>query len=543
MKKILPILVLLLVFLAGCEKKVLDPKLPDLTNKTTEEVSSILTEAKIAYELIEESDFDKPNNVFIKYDTHSVGDEIKKDVIVKVHVNSHVLPDLTGKTESEIISLFEKVGKDVVVVFDDPNNDFADMTWAGYDGANVGDKLSAITADEIKVKIAINSFVILPDLVGLNKYQIGQALNDALIQFNYVYIEDDTKEADTFHSFEGYEAGEKIEPTQMVTVNLYSNSFLNANESLFISKFYDNGDFNKAVELYNPTNAAINLADYSIAVLQNGSVVPTYTIPLDGQLDSHSTFIIAHPGGNRDVSKKANLSTTSLVFDGNDVIQLRYKNGSYVDIVNVMGTRLVTLTNEVYVRQEDIKAGTRTFDFNAWDEYIGTYVEPFGTHPFSAPESFEIDMSFAARSFGDPLGGFANVTLVTTTDGDTAEFTPGFLSNARIRFLGVDTPETHPVVQPVGLEAKAFTRSLLESATQIYLQNDPGNAYKETYGRHIGLIWADGQLVNYLIVKNGFSNNFLTAETKLVYNNRYLYRWFQDAEQYAKDNNLGVHAQ
>jgi hypothetical protein len=27
----------------------------------------------------------------------------------------------------------------------------------------------------------------------------------------------------------------------------------------------------------------------------------------------------------------------------------------------------------------------------------------------------------------------------------------------------------------------------------------------------------------------------------LVFDNRYLYRWFQDAEKFAKENNLGVH--
>jgi len=532
---------MLLVFLAGCEQKEVPIKLPDLTNMTIVELETLLSNSSIDFEVVEENDFNKPDGIFVNYEAHAINDEIETDELVTVIVNIHRLPDLTGKSESEIIQLFDTIGIDIQTVFDEGNNDFDNLTWSGYEEYNVGDKISELNTDTVTIKIAINSTTVLPDLEGLNIYQIKKELNASFIQFKFEYFEDDLKEMDTFYEYLDYQAGDMIDDDIIVTVKLYSNSFVENEVGLFISKFWDNEGKNKAIEIYNPTDSTINLSDYSIAVLANGSLIPSYSIPLDGQIDSNGTFILTNPEGNREILLKSDQSSTQFVFDGNDVIQLRYKNGTYIDIISTIGSSVFSLTNELYVRQPEVTVGNRNFNFKSWDEYVPTYVSPFGTHPFSRPESFDMDLSYLGREFGHALGGMVKVTLVTTTDGDTAEFTPGFESNARIRFLGVDTPETHPIVQPLGLEAKAFTRSLLESATDIYLQSDPNTASVDTYGRHLGFVWTDGQLVNYLLVRNGFSDNMLTSETKLVYNNRYIYRWFQDAEQYAIENELGIH--
>jgi len=163
------------------------------------------------------------------------------------------------------------------------------------------------------------------------------------------------------------------------------------------------------------------------------------------------------------------------------------------------------------------------------------------------------------------------VTLDYISDGDTAAFLPGFTGEQRVRFIGVDTPETYPVEDPWGPEAKAYTATILnyarDNGKSIYIQSDPQLAYQDTYGRHLGLIWVDlGEdvinidimdssenviytesltgviLLNYHLVKNGFSYNYYSSNSELIFDNRYLYRWFQDAEKIAKENNLGVHA-
>lgn len=540
MKKILPILALILITLVGCETNQ-TKELPDLFGLNTVQVTALLNNEKIPFEIQETNDFTKKDDIFVRYVDKVAGDELAKDEKAIVEMNIRRLPDLTGKTESEIIALFEVIKLDVETTFDEGNNDFDNLTWSGYVGHEVGKRISEITGNKIGIKIAINNLTDLPDLTGLNIHQIERLLTSLFIEYKFEYVQDDSKEADTFMDYIDYEAGDAIDDGVIVNIKLYTNSFLGSEQSLFISKFWDNGGSNKAVEIYNPLTTSINMADYSLVILANGSLLPTETIALSGIIEAKSTYIIANPAGNRSVLTKAALSTTKLLFDGNDVIQLRYKNQTYIDIISTIGSTVFSLSNEVFVRQEGIEAGQRRFSFEQWDEYIPTFVEPFGTHPYARPTSFDMDMQYVGRPFGHALGGMVLVTLAATVDGDTAAFTPGFESGSRIRFLGVDTPETHPTVQPGGLEAKAFTDQKLTTATQIYLQSDPFTSWIDTYGRHIGYVWVDGKLLNYELVKNGHSANYLNSENKLVYNNRYLYRWFEDAEQYAKDNQLGIH--
>lgn len=71
----------------------------------------------------------------------------------------------------------------------------------------------------------------------------------------------------------------------------------------------------------------------------------------------------------------------------------------------------------------------------------------------------------AAPLDGSPRGDDAPVVLqgrpVDVIDGDTFDLDDG----TRVRLAIVDTPEVHPVVEPCGREASAFTASFLAGAT------------------------------------------------------------------------------
>ena len=92
-------------------------------------------------------------------------------------------------------------------------------------------------------------------------------------------------------------------------------------------------------------------------------------------------------------------------------------------------------------------------------------------------------------------------TIERVVDGDTLLLT----NRARVRLLGVDTPETvkpdHPV-EPWGPEASEFTRQFLVDS-QVRLEI--GHERTDIYGRWLAYVWVDDRLLNEELVRAGLS--------------------------------------
>lgn len=551
--------------------------LPDLSGKNKTEIETIFSySGGVIYNFVYEQNSELSEDSFIRYGgdltagTTVVTGNTNPPVEIVIATPDFVLPDLTGLNQTEIVGIMIRSG----ITFDFElvvNNDVEDLTFSGFsDNYEIGDPIS----DTVSLIIYIGQNTpVLPDLSGKLKGEIENILTEEQILFTIEYIVDDDYPEDSFVEYVGYEAGDYYEENT-VTVKLYKNTFTENETSLIISKYIDGGDdtADQAIEIYNPTGVTISLSDYNLAIYKNGSYTETTVIDLgDADLLAGDTFVVANKAstnGNLLRKAKDDLITYDLDFDGNDVIQLRYKNNTYIDTIYQIGNKDFIMDNEIFIRKADVVKGTRSYKFTEWTAYIPDYVEVVGTHPVLVPE--KIDFVFTVRNFDDPLGGMDLVTLVQINDGDTASFTPGFEGTERVRFLGVDTPETYPVVDDWGLEAKAYTTTILNYANNnnknIYIQSDPDLGYTENYGRHLGLVWVDlgddvlsidiedssGNLIyteeltgvillNYHLVKNGFSYNYYSSESQLIFNNRYLYRWFQDAQLFAQENNLGIH--
>jgi len=77
----------------------------------------------------------------------------------------------------------------------------------------------------------------------------------------------------------------------------------------------------------------------------------------------------------------------------------------------------------------------------------------------------------------------------------------------KVRFIGVDTPETHDprkAVQCFGVAAAAFTKQAIGS-NPVRLQADSSNTNRDRYGRLLRYVYLpDGTLVNAEIIKQGY---------------------------------------
>ncbi|MEA3494250.1 MAG: thermonuclease family protein [Candidatus Margulisiibacteriota bacterium] len=109
------------------------------------------------------------------------------------------------------------------------------------------------------------------------------------------------------------------------------------------------------------------------------------------------------------------------------------------------------------------------------------FITGFGKPPASAPE---------------------NIYLVTRViDGDTIELANG----ERVRYIGIDTPETkHPEkpVQYFGKEAYEANKKLVEGK-KVRLEFDVQK--RDKYGRILAYVYVDNIFVNAWLVENGYA--------------------------------------
>jgi len=92
-----------------------------------------------------------------------------------------------------------------------------------------------------------------------------------------------------------------------------------------------------------------------------------------------------------------------------------------------------------------------------------------------------------------------NAVLVTRIiDGDTIEIENG----VRVRYIGIDTPETS---EPYYLEAKEANRKLVKGK-KVRLEKDVAN--KDQYGRLLRYVWVDEIMVNAELVRLGYAYSY-----------------------------------
>ncbi len=149
-------------------------------------------------------------------------------------------------------------------------------------------------------------------------------------------------------------------------LTLFSISSLMAQDcsELFFSEYVEGSNNNKAVEIYNPTDAAIDLSDYRIIRWSNGNATynDLYSVDLSGTIDAKGTFVLVLDKRNCELSGQdtcvfeglmskgdAFLSPTyadnrTLYHNGNDALSLNkisdngaISYGAFVDIFAQIG--------------------------------------------------------------------------------------------------------------------------------------------------------------------------------------------------------------
>lgn len=169
---------------------------------------------------------------------------------------------------------------------------------------------------------------------------------------------------------------------------------------LFFSEYLEGSSNNKALEIFNGTGSAVDLAagKYAVALFANGSPTPTNTFTLTGTLADGQTFVIANAQANPAILAKAQATSSVTFFNGDDALVL-YKNfdpvtktGTVVDVIGVVGSDPGTAwgttertVDQTLVRKSTVHAGNTNpagpFDPAAeWESKGLDYFDSLGSH-------------------------------------------------------------------------------------------------------------------------------------------------------------------
>ena len=143
---------------------------------------------------------------------------------------------------------------------------------------------------------------------------------------------------------------------------------------------------------------------------------------------------------------------------------------------------------------------------------------------------------------GAPIGETERATVVAVVDGDTIKIDRG-QGIERVRYIGVDTPETvHPSkpVEFMGKEASAANKALVEGR-EVLLERDLTEL--DRYGRLLRYVWVEDPsspsgltFVNAALLAGGFAQ-VVTYPPDVRYVDLYL-----DAQREAREQGRGLWA-
>jgi len=101
-------------------------------------------------------------------------------------------------------------------------------------------------------------------------------------------------------------------------------------------------------------------------------------------------------------------------------------------------------------------------------------------------------------SIPHPSPPIEQVEVLYVFDGDTITIEGGY----RVRYIGIDTPEIHPELEPYGIEALEANRKLVEGK-EVRLERDVSETDK--YGRLLRYVYVDDVFVNAELVRQGLA--------------------------------------
>lgn len=177
----------------------------------------------------------------------------------------------------------------------------------------------------------------------------------------------------------------------------FASGSASAASELFFSEYIEGSSNNKALEIYNGTGAAVDLAagNYVIQMYFNGNTAPATTIVLTGTVADGDVFVLAQSAASAAILAQADQTSGASFYNGDDAIVLR-KGGAAGTIVDAIGqigvdpgtqygaglasTADNTLRRKAGIVQGDVNAGDAFDPAVEWDGFATDTFDGLGSY-------------------------------------------------------------------------------------------------------------------------------------------------------------------
>src|SRR5262245_10885740 len=211
-------------------------------------------------------------------------------------------------------------------------------------------------------------------------------------------------------------------------------SAVGAPSELFVSEYIEGTSNNKALEIFNGTGAAIDLAagNYSIQMFFNGSSMVGLTIPLTGTIAGGDVYVVAQASANATILAQADQTNGAGWFNGDDAVAL-VKAGTIVDVIGQVGsdpgtewgTGVTSTADNTLRRKATITAGDTTgtdaFDPSVeWDGFAADTFDGLGSHTLGSTDTAPSVLGTVPASGATNAAPTGNISITFTEDVDVS---------------------------------------------------------------------------------------------------------------------------
>lgn len=236
-------------------------------------------------------------------------------------------------------------------------------------------------------------------------------------------------------------------------VNVFTKSTGSASlaSDLFISEYIEGSGYNKVIEIYNGTGAAVDLSNYSLFKQVNGAGAYGDELALSGTLLNADVFVISYVSGSNAASAGilavTDLQTASsaINFNGNDAVGL-FKNGIQIDEVGVFNQTASWGTDLTLIRKSSANVPKAIYDAADWDVQSKDYIENLGAHTFAPTGGVTVtpipgSPFTVATNSKDLTGLLTSTTYYYTVKAKNANVVSELSDEMSVATLGTAVPE------------------------------------------------------------------------------------------------------